>query len=106
MSLFSIAVLPMQTMLPAAETLAGTAATFVRPVVGLSAMLAFVMVFRPLLTGLLRAAVLVVKPRPSLEERAARRRSQRTRIFLRMADRFDTNQPNQAAEFRNMASHD
>jgi hypothetical protein len=100
MSLLSIAAFPVQAAIPAAEAAIGLA----RPLLGLSAVAAFLMIFRPLLVGLLRAALLVVSPRQSFAVRSARTRLQGVRTLNRMARDFDSTQPNLAAELRNLAS--
>lgn len=107
MTFLSIA-LPAQAAVSLAEALIGT----VRPLFGLAVVLGLslftmlVMVFRPLVVGIWRAAVLVVKPRLSLEERASRRNMRGVLMLNRMANEFDTSQPNLAAELRNLASRD
>jgi hypothetical protein len=69
-----------------------------------SMLLALLVVFRPLLIGLLRAALLVLKPRQSFEERQARHFFKGKRLLNAMARDFDANQPSQAAELRWLAS--
>src|SRR3569833_2610329 len=73
MSLLSLA-FPVHAALPAAEALAGTAVSAARPILGMGAIAAVLVIFKPLLTGLLRAALLAVKPRRSLDERSLRSR--------------------------------
>ena len=51
---------------------------------GVSAFAVVTVFFKPLLSGLFRAAVLVVRPRLSREEQAARRHLQDTRLMKRM----------------------
>jgi len=59
--------------------------------------------FRPLLRGCLRAAVLVVKPKLSKEERLQRRQMHDAMLLRRMLNRSDCD-PSHAAELRAMAS--
>ncbi|MTV39043.1 hypothetical protein [Duganella radicis] len=59
--------------------------------------------FQPLLRGCLRAAVLVVKPKLSKEERLQRRQMQDALLLKRMLNRSDCD-PSHAAELRAMAS--
>ena len=59
--------------------------------------------FQPLLRGCLRAAVLVVKPKLSKEERLQRRQMQDAVLLKRMLNRSDCD-PSHAAELRAMAS--
>jgi hypothetical protein len=75
-----------------------------QPLVGVGILVALLLVFRPLLTGLLRAALLVIKPRQSLEERQSRRVMKSVFMLNRMAKDFDATQPSQAAELRWLAS--
>jgi hypothetical protein len=91
------------SVLPAAEVFAGNAATLARPLLGLSAVVAFLLVFKPLLLGLARAALLVLRPRQSREERAARSRVRTIAKLNSMARRFDASEPGLANELRGLA---
>jgi hypothetical protein len=91
-------------MLPAAEAFAGTAASVARPLLGLGIIAALLVAFKPLLVGVLRAAMLVISPRKSLEERNARRKAKSALAVNLLAREFDATQPNQAAELRSLAS--
>jgi hypothetical protein len=51
---------------------------------GVAALAALAVFFKPLLSGLAKAAVLVVRPRLSREEQAARRHLRDTRLMKRM----------------------
>jgi hypothetical protein len=90
-------------ILPAAEAFAGTAGV-VRPLLGLGIIAALLVAFKPLLVGVLRAALLVISPRKSLEERNARRKVKSALAVNLLAREFDATQPNQAAELRSLAS--
>jgi hypothetical protein len=103
MSFLTVA-LPFTATLPAVEALAGMVASAARPLVGLGALAAFAIVFKPLLSGLLRAALLVLKPRQSLETRNERCRFAGARLLQRMARDVDDTQPGLAAELRWLAS--
>ena len=59
--------------------------------------------FQPLLRGCLRAAVLVVKPKLSKEERLQRRQMHDAMLLKHMLNRSDCD-PSHAAELRAMAS--
>jgi len=104
MSLITIAAVPVQALLPVAESFTGSAINVVRPLFGLSALFGLLMVFKPLLRGLLRAAVLTVAPRLSVEERKARNRVRAAFELNMMARDFDQFQPGQAADLRALAS--
>ncbi|KRB94178.1 hypothetical protein [Noviherbaspirillum sp. Root189] len=103
MSILSIA-FPAEAALPALQAFAGTAVSAVRPVVGLGIVAAFLLAFRPLLIGLLRAALLVIKPRQTLEQRSERRILQSVLLLNRMARDLDGLDPSQARELRALAA--
>ena len=103
MSILTIA-FPIQAALPAAEAIAGTAVSMARPLLGFSVLAAVLVMFKPLLVGLLRAALLVVKPRRSLEERQARRTMKGIMMLNRMAREYDVTQPGLANELRAIAA--
>ncbi|MDL2356454.1 MAG: hypothetical protein QFF03_14470, partial [Pseudomonadota bacterium] len=57
---------------------------FVRAALSLSAFAGLAMFFKPLLTGIVRALVLVVRPRLSKEEKLARRHMRDALMLQRM----------------------
>ena len=63
-----------------------------------------VFVFKPLAIGLLRAALLVLKPRQSLRQSRRRNNLRGVLMLNRMANELDRTQPNLAAELRLLAS--
>ena len=65
---------------------------------------ALLVLFKPLLLGLGRAFVLLVKPRPSKEERLARRQMRDAMMLNRMVNAMDGASPSHAAELRALAS--
>jgi hypothetical protein len=69
---------------------------------GLFALAALLMLFRPLLTGIVRALVLVVRPRLTRDEKAARRQMRDAQLFQRMINASQG--ANDAAELRAMAA--
>jgi hypothetical protein len=95
---------PIQAAIPAAQTFAGTAISVARPLLGLSALAAVLVTFKPLLVGLLRAALLVLKPRRSLEERTSQDKMESVMMLDRMAREVEAFQPSLAAELRYLAS--
>lgn len=101
MSLMTIAV---PATLPAAQAFAGTALSVARPLLGLGALALLLVMFKPLLLGLLRAAVLMVKPRRSLEERRERHLMESIMMLNRMARDLDGSQPGLASELRSIAA--
>jgi hypothetical protein len=87
-----------------AEAIAANALAIARPLLGLGVLAALMVVFKPLLVGMLRAALLVIKPRKSLEERSQRSMLQSVLMLNRMARDFDAVQPSLANELRAIAS--
>lgn len=96
--------------LQAAEPVIQTIVSAVRPVLGMGLFLimgafaALLTLFRPLVFGVMRAALLVIRPRLSLEDRRARGTLRGVQMLNRMANEFDASQPNLASELRNLAS--
>jgi hypothetical protein len=68
-----------------------------------AAAIGLLLLFRPLLRGCARAAMLVVKPKLSKEERLQRRQMRDAMMLKRMLNRSECN-PSHAAELRAMAS--
>ena len=74
---------------------------------GRSGALATLMVyFKPLWMGILRAALMLIKPRKSLEQRIARSKFKGQQLLRRMANDHASSQPNLAAELRLLAGRD
>ena len=99
MSFMTIA-FPAQAAVPVAQTFV----TYARPLLGLGALITLLMVFKPLVFGLFRAAVVAVKPRPTLEQRNFRSKLQGVLMLNRMANELDCSQPSLAAELRLLAA--
>lgn len=102
MSLLSFA-LPAESALP---FLLSTATAAVRPLLGLGATAALAMYFKPLLSGIVRAALLLIKPRKSFEQRIAQNQIIGRKLARRMANDQAGSQPNLAAELRGLAGRD
>jgi hypothetical protein len=98
MSFLAIA-FPAQAAVPVAQTFVN----YARPFLGLSALITLLMIFKPLVLGIIRAAWLTIKPRQSLEQRNARRKLFGVMMLNRMANEYDRSQPNLAAELRLLA---
>lgn len=103
MSILAIA-FPAEAALPALQAFAANAVSIARPLLGLGILAALLLAFKPLLIGLLRAALLVVRPRKSLEERSARRTLQSVLMMHRIARDVERAHPSLAAELRSIAS--
>ena len=76
---------------------------YARPFLGLSALVTLLMIFKPLVLGMIRAAWLALKPRKSLEQRNSRSKLLGVLMLNRMANEYDKSQPNLASELRLLA---
>ncbi|WP_136419232.1 MULTISPECIES: hypothetical protein [Oxalobacteraceae] len=103
MSILTIAI-PAESALPALQVLVANALNVIRPLLGVGVLAAVLVAFKPLLIGLLRAALLVVKPRRSLAEREERRQLKSIMQINRMAREVESLHPSLAAELRSIAS--
>ena len=74
----------------------------VRGVLSLSAFAGLMMFFKPLLTGIARALVLVVRPHRTREEKTARRQMRDAQLLQRMIN--SSQGPSHAAELRALAA--
>lgn len=103
MSILTIA-FPAEAALPAIQAFAANAVNIARPLLGLGVLAAVLLAFKPLLVGLLRAALLIVKPRRSLEERNSRSILKSVMMLNSMARDLDQTHPSLANELRSIAS--
>ena len=87
----------------AVVSVAGIAMGAVRPLLGVS-LVATLLLFRPLLKGLLQAGLLLLAPRKSLEERRMVQKMRSAKILNRIAYDYEASQPSLAAELRQLAS--
>lgn len=101
MSILAIA-FPAEAAIPVAQAFAGAA----RPLIGLGIFATLLMLFKPLIAGMLRAALLLITPRKSLQERKATNNMQGVLMLNRMARELDSSQPSLAAELRMLAARD
>jgi hypothetical protein len=99
MSILSIA-FPVE----AAASVAGIAIGAARPLIGVSLFATLLLLFKPLLKGLLQAGLLLLSPRKSLDERRMVQQVRGARLLNRLARDYETSQPNLAAELRQFAS--
>jgi hypothetical protein len=95
---------PAEAALPTFQVVAANALNVVRPLLGIGALAAFLVVFKPLLVGLLRAALLAVKPRQTLEARSERHMLESVMMLNSMARDLDGMHPGLASELRSIAS--
>ncbi|MFC5473243.1 hypothetical protein [Paraherbaspirillum soli] len=105
MSIFAFA-LPAKTVLFDAQVMLSTASAATRPVLGMGAFATLMMYFKPLWMGILRAALLLVKPRKSLEQRHAQSMFKGQQLMRRLANDQAGSQPTLAAELRLLAGRD
>ncbi|MDB5852206.1 MAG: hypothetical protein JWR22_247 [Herminiimonas sp.] len=103
MSVFALA-FPVETAFPLAQAVARAAVGSARPALGFGAVAAFLVIFKPLIGGFLRAALLVFSPRHSLAKRQAVQRRNGVLFLNRLARQYDDVQPSLAAEMRSLAS--
>jgi hypothetical protein len=99
MSILSIA-FPVE----AAVSVAGIAIGAARPLIGVSLFATLLLLFKPLLKGLLQAGLLLLSPRKSLDERRMMEQARSARMLNNIARQYDASQPNLAAELRQFAS--
>lgn len=105
MSVLAIA-FPVEAAIPVAQSLIGTTVAFMRPLLGLGVLVTLLMVFKPLVMGIVRAAIVMVVPRKSLEQRVRQHRFNGVKMLNRMANDYSRSQPSFAAELRNLAASD
>lgn len=102
MSLLSITA-PVDAALPASQAFVVQVLMMARPAAGLGVLAVLLYLFRPLLVGLLRAAVLVVRPWVSVAQDTLRRNMKAAAQMNRMAQDIDSTHPSLAAELRFIA---
>lgn len=95
---------PLQSALPIVRNVAGSMIGAARPLFGLGMLVTLLMVFKPLLVGVLRAALMLLTPGKSSERRMQRAHLRDTVMLHRMANELGNSQPNLAAELRGFAS--
>ncbi|MDC8757824.1 hypothetical protein [Janthinobacterium fluminis] len=71
---------------------------------GVVLLAALLVLFKPLLLGVARAAMLVVRPKMSKEQRLAERQMRDAMMLNRMLSGLDRSAPSHAAELRALAS--
>ena len=88
----------------AAISFAGVAMGAARPLIGVSLFATLLLLFQPLLKGLLKAGLLLLSPRKSLEERRTAQKVRGAKLLNMIARDYECSQPNLAAELRQLAS--
>lgn len=105
MSIFVLAG-PVQVAFPVLRNVGMTALGMIRPFFSLGMLIAMIMLFKPMIVGVARAAVVIVKPRESVAVRRGNSHLRSVRMLNRMARDMDASQPNVAAELRSFAARD
>ncbi|MFZ6723198.1 hypothetical protein ACO0LM_17295 [Undibacterium sp. Di26W] len=103
MSFLNIA-FPVASALPVSQLAISTVIGSARPLLGLGILATMLIVFKPLLVGMLRAALLVINPKKSREEKTAGRNLRNMLAIRRIANDLDGTSPNMAAELRALAA--
>ena len=85
---------PLQPAIPAAEEVLEMAALILRTAGGIGAVIAILILFRPLLTGIWQVLVMTIKTRLTLQPRSIRRAYQNTTILRHITDENSISQPN------------
>lgn len=103
MSFLNIA-FPATSALPLAQVAVSSVIAAARPLLGLGILVTMLVVFKPLLIGMLRAALLLVSPRQTREQKSALRNLRSMLAIRRAANDMDCSSPSMAAELRALAA--
>ena len=103
MSFLSIA-FPATSAISVAQTTFSVIVASARPLLGFGILATTLIVFKPLIGGLLRAALLLLQPKLTREEKTAKRNLRNILIIHRMANDVDRSSPSMAAELRALAA--
>lgn len=90
--------------LPIAQIAMTNILAVARPLLGLAILVTTLIVFKPLLLGMLRAALLVVHPKLTRDQKTASRNLRNMLTIRRIANDVNYSSPNMAAELRALAS--
>jgi len=103
MSILAIA-FPAEAAVPVAQAVVGAAASATRPLIGVGIFATLLMLFKPLLLGVLRTALLLVSPRKSLQQRNKEAGFKNVIKLQRLAREYENSEPGLAAELRAIAA--
>lgn len=95
---------PLQSAVPVAEMAVSSVVGAARPLLGMGILATMLVVFKPLITGLLRAALLLISPRLTKDEKVASRNLRNLLAINNVARDLDSTSPSMAAELRALAS--
>ena len=103
MSFLNIA-FPATSALPVAQVALSTIVGAARPLLGLGIAATTLIVFKPLLSGMLQAILLLLHPKLTREQKTAKRNLRNILTIRRMANDLDSSSPSMAAELRALAA--
>ncbi len=96
--------LPATSAMPVAQIALSAIIAAARPLLGIGILTTTLIVFKPLIIGMLRAALLLLQPKLSREEKTAKRNLRNILTIRRMANDLDNTSPSMAAELRALAA--
>ena len=103
MSFLDIAISATSAM-PATQVVLNSIIAAARPLLGIGILATMLIVFKPLIVGMLRACLLLLQPKLSREEKTAKRNLRNILTIRRMANDLDSSSPSMAAELRALAA--
>lgn len=103
MSFLSIA-FPAASAMSVAQVTFGVVVASARPLLGFGIIATVLIVFKPLIAGFLHAALLLLHPKLTREEKAAKRNLRNILTIRSMANDLDRSSPSMAAELRALAA--
>jgi hypothetical protein len=95
---------PAIATLPAVEVAISTVLASARPILGVGILATMLVVFKPLLSGVLHAMLVLLQPKQTRAQKTARRNLRNMLTIRRMANDLDGLSPSMAAELRALAS--
>ena len=102
MSFLNIA-FPATSAMPVAQVALSSIIAAARPLLGLGILTTMLIVFKPIIIGFLRAALLLLQPKLTREEKTAKRNLRNILTIRRIANDLDNSSPSMAAELRALA---
>ena len=102
MSFLNIA-FPATSAMPVAQVALSSIIAAARPLLGLGILTTMLIVFKPIIIGFLRAALLLLQPKLTREEKTAKRNLRNILTIRRIANDLDDSSPSMAAELRALA---
>lgn len=96
--------IPATSAMPMAQVAFSTIIASARPLLGIGILATMLIVFKPLIIGMLRAALLLLQPKLSREEKTAKRNLRNILTIRRIANDLDNSSPSMAAELRALAA--